>query len=235
MKMTGMYTAAGAQLAARALAEGKALTIIRAAAGSALTDVQATVMAAQEQALTIHSKTARDTGCTIAAVLNAANAAQTYTLREVALFACLEGEAEVLYKLFTLDESLLVEPGTDLVVTVYLTETILPAQQVQVTVSQQGLVTQAICTETARQEAQAIQSNLEAHAAATGAHSDLFAQKANTSHKHGGSDIQSGTFTGIVAAMSNVAYTTAQVRSIILSTAEPAGGSNGQLWIKYTA
>lgn len=235
MKMTGMYTAQGAQLAARALAEGKALTIIRAAAGSALTNTQATVMAAQEQALTIHSKTAQDTGCTIAAVLNAADAARSYTLREVALFACLEGEAEVLYKLFALDESLLVEPGTDLVVTVYLTETILPAQQVQVTVSQQGLVTQAICTQTAREEAQAIQANLEAHAADSAAHSDLFAKKANATHKHSGSDIQAGTFTGIVGAMSNIAYTTAQVRSIVLSTEEPSGGYNGHLWIKYTA
>ena len=234
MKMTGMYTAQGAQLAARALAEGKALTIIRAAAGSQLTDAQATVMAAQAQALSIHSKVAQDTGCTVAAVLNAADASQTYTLREVALFACLEGEAEVLYKLFRLDESLLVEAGTDLVVTVYLTETILPAQQVQVTVSQQGLVTQAICTQTAREEAQAVQANLEAHKTDSSAHSAVFATKANATHKHSGADIQAGTMTGIVGAMSNIAYTTAQVRSIILSTADPAGGSNGQVWIKYT-
>ena len=92
MKMIGMYTAAGAQLAARALAEGKALTVTHAAAGSALTDPQATVMAAREQVLTIHSKTAQDTGCTVAAVLNAADADASYTLREVALFASLAGE-----------------------------------------------------------------------------------------------------------------------------------------------
>lgn len=235
MKMTGMYTAAGAQLAARALAEGKALTVTRAAAGSALTDAQAAVMAAQEQALTIHSKTSQDTGCTIAAVLNAADADSSYVLREVALFASLAEEAEVLYKLFVLDESLLVEPGTDLVVTVYLTETILPAQQVQITVSQQGLVTQAICTQTAREEAQAVQTNLEAHAAAADAHGDLFAQKAAAAHGHTAADIAGGTFSGTVAAMSNTDYTTAQVRSIILDTGEPSGGSNGQIWIRYTA
>lgn len=45
--------------------------------------------------------------------------------------------------------------------------------------------------------------------------------------------ITPGTLGGIVGAMSNVAYTTAQVRSIILSTADAAGGSNGQVWIKY--
>lgn len=233
MKMTGMYTAAGAQLAARALAEGKALTVTRAVAGSALTDAQATAMAAQEQVLTIHSKTAQDTGCTIAAVLNAADSARSYTLREVALFASLAGESEVLYKLFVLDESLLVEPDTDLVVTVYLTETILPAQQVQVTVSQQGLVTQAICTQTAREEAQAIQANLEAHAADTGAHSALFEQRAPVSHDHFASHILGGTFKSMVAANNNTAYTTAQVRNIIVSTENPTGGSNGQVWIKY--
>ena len=100
---------------------------------------------------------------------------------------------------------------------------------------QQGLVTQAICTQTAREEAQVIQANLEAHAADTGAHSALFGQKANTSHKHGAADVQSGTFTGIVAAMASTAYTTAQVRNIVLNTTEPSGGSNGLVWIKYTA
>lgn len=52
-------------------------------------------------------------------------------------------------------------------------------------------------------------------------------------HRHSAADIRAGTLTGIVGAMSNVAYTTAQVRSIILSTADAAGGSNGQVWIKY--
>ena len=56
---------------------------------------------------------------------------------------------------------------------------------------------------------------------------------ANATHTHSAADIKAGTLTGIVGAMSNIAYTTAQVRSIILSTADPAGGSNGQVWLKY--
>lgn len=42
-----------------------------------------------------------------------------------------------------------------------------------------------------------------------------------------------GDFEGIVKTMSNNAYTTKQVRNIILSTSDPAGGDNGDIWIKY--
>ena len=46
--------------------------------------------------------------------------------------------------------------------------------------------------------------------------------------------VQAGTFPGIVAANANTSYTTPQVRSIILSTEEPTGGNNGDLWFTYT-
>lgn len=44
-----------------------------------------------------------------------------------------------------------------------------------------------------------------------------------------------GTATGIMVALSNTSYTTAQVRNIILSTQEPtsADGNNGDIWIVY--
>lgn len=42
-----------------------------------------------------------------------------------------------------------------------------------------------------------------------------------------------GDFTGVVKAMSNNAYTTKQLRNITLSTGEPSGGDNGDIWIKY--
>lgn len=45
--------------------------------------------------------------------------------------------------------------------------------------------------------------------------------------------ITAGTFAGIVSSMSNVAYTVAQMRSIILNTTDPSGGHNGHVWIKY--
>lgn len=41
------------------------------------------------------------------------------------------------------------------------------------------------------------------------------------------------TLTGILTAQNNTSYGTKQVRNIILSTADPSGGSNGDIWIKY--
>jgi len=45
--------------------------------------------------------------------------------------------------------------------------------------------------------------------------------------------IAGGTFTGAVTAQSNTAYTTRQIRNIVLSTSDPSGGENGDIWIKY--
>jgi len=44
-----------------------------------------------------------------------------------------------------------------------------------------------------------------------------------------------GTMTGILYPQQNTSYTTGQARRIILSTANPSGGGNGDVWIKYTA
>lgn len=48
-------------------------------------------------------------------------------------------------------------------------------------------------------------------------------------------DKSGGTMTGALVAQNNVNYTTKQVRNIIISTEEPSGGSNGDIWIRYTA
>lgn len=42
-----------------------------------------------------------------------------------------------------------------------------------------------------------------------------------------------GTLTGTLTAQNNTAYTTKQVRNITVSTSEPSGGSNGDIWIQY--
>ena len=47
--------------------------------------------------------------------------------------------------------------------------------------------------------------------------------------------IAGGTMTGILYPQNNTSYTTGQARRIILSTGDPTGGSNGDLWVKYTA
>lgn len=47
--------------------------------------------------------------------------------------------------------------------------------------------------------------------------------------------LASPTFTGTPTTAANTNYTTAQLRNITLSTADPSGGSNGDIWIKYKA
>lgn len=46
--------------------------------------------------------------------------------------------------------------------------------------------------------------------------------------------LSGGTFTGAAIAQANTSYTTAQLRNVILSTSDPTGGNNGDIWIKYT-
>lgn len=45
--------------------------------------------------------------------------------------------------------------------------------------------------------------------------------------------IAGGTFTGQAKAQNNTAYTTFQIRNIVLSTGNPSGGGNGDIWLKY--
>ena len=41
------------------------------------------------------------------------------------------------------------------------------------------------------------------------------------------------TMTGVLIAQNNTNYSVAQVRNIIISTSDPSGGNNGDIWIKY--
>ena len=238
MTLTGCYTTAGAALAAGVLARGTGLILTRAEAGAGRTETDAAALAEKKQDLTLLRKEADGQHCQVQAALSASDAEQEYVLREIGLYAKEQDGAEVLYKLFRMDETLTVEPETDLTVTFYLTESILPGEAVAVTVNQQGLVTQTVCAAMAAQaKAEAVQSAagaLAAHAAAADAHSQLLAQKAPLSHTHGAGQVTAGTLGGVVKAQDNEQYTTAQLRTIVLSTAEPSGGSNGQIWIQYS-
>lgn len=238
MTLTGCYTTAGAALAAGVLARGTGLILTRAEAGAGRTETDAAALAEKKQDLTLLRKEADGQHCQVQAALSASDAEQEYVLREIGLYAKEQGGAEVLYKLFRMDETLTVEPETDLTVTFYLTESILPGEAVAVTVNQQGMVTQTVCAAMAEQaKEEAVQSAgnaLTAHAAAADAHSQLLAQKAPLSHTHGAGQVTAGTLGGVVKAQDNEQYTTAQLRNIVLSTAEPSGGSNGQIWIQYS-
>lgn len=47
-------------------------------------------------------------------------------------------------------------------------------------------------------------------------------------------DKSGGVMNGALVAQDNTDYTIAQVRNVIISKADPSGGSNGDIWIKYT-
>lgn len=46
--------------------------------------------------------------------------------------------------------------------------------------------------------------------------------------------VESPVFTTQATAPTNATYTTAQIRNVIESTADPSGGNNGDIWLKYT-
>ena len=41
------------------------------------------------------------------------------------------------------------------------------------------------------------------------------------------------TMEGALVAQNNTNYAAKQVRNIFISTADPSGGSNGDIWLKY--
>lgn len=47
--------------------------------------------------------------------------------------------------------------------------------------------------------------------------------------------LSSPAFTGSATVAAGTDYTTAKLRNVILSTANPSGGNNGDIWIKYKA
>lgn len=48
-------------------------------------------------------------------------------------------------------------------------------------------------------------------------------------------DKTGGTMVGKLTAQSNTDYTVAQVRNVFISTSDPTGGNNGDIWLKYEA
>lgn len=233
MKLTGIYTTGGAAMATQAAAGGKTLTITQAAAGSGTTAVDAAALTGEKQALSILRQSAQGGQSMIEASLVSSQAGEEYVLREVGLYAQVEGGAEALFKIFTMDESLTVEPGTELSVTFYLTESLLLRDDVAVTVDQTGLATQRVCDEMQAEAIAQSRAALETHKSDGSAHAALFAKKAAVGHTHTAGEIGAGTLAGRVAAQTNTLYDTAQLRNIILSAESPSGGDNGAVWIQY--
>lgn len=235
MRLTGTYTAAGAEMTAQALAAGSGLTITRVEAGAGTTATDAAALASICQTPALIRKQAENGACVLEVLMNSGDAQTAYTLRELGVYARPENGTERLYQIFRLDEGLQIDPQADLGITFYLTERILPAETVQVVLAQEGYVTAESCSSTVAAAAAEAAAALEDHETDANAHQALFSAKANASHTHPAGNITAGTLGGRVTAQADTAYTTAQVRNIVLSSANPSGGSNGSVWLKYEA
>lgn len=64
---------------------------------------------------------------------------------------------------------------------------------------------------------------------------DVISQQLSTTSNQVSSKLNQsgGTMTGALVAQANANYSTRQVRNMIISTAAPSGGSNGDVWVKY--
>lgn len=233
MKLTGTYTAAGAAMAASALANGQSFTVTRAAAGSGETALDASMLSQIRQDLQITGKRALNGSCIIETVLEATDAQSDYMLREIGLYARLGGGQEQLYKIFRLSEGLKIESAVDLSITFLLRETVLAENEVELVISREGSVTAAECRSLIAESEERTAQAVSDHISAESAHSALFAAKAAAVHTHQPSDIASGAFGGSMTVPADTDCETAKLRNIVLSASAPTGGRNGEIWLRY--
>jgi hypothetical protein len=144
MDLTGTYTAAGLALLNQA-ASGGSVTITRIMAGAGTTaDIaSATVFPAQKQSLTLLNTIQKETAAVLPAVLTAALAEESYSFTELGVFAKGADEQELLFCVYQLDAPVAISPDSPLVLRFLLSCGIAEAENLHVTVSPAGLVTQA--------------------------------------------------------------------------------------------
>lgn len=142
MNLLGYYTEQGKLLAARLLT-GSALQYTRAAAGSGITALAASVLEQERQDLPLSH--IRRSGMTVIlpATLTEVLAEEDYTLREVGVYARDEHGHEVLCRVYRLSEPLEVRAGGRLTVRFYLEETVSETAEVTVEATGAGLLTES--------------------------------------------------------------------------------------------
>lgn len=111
MTLQGIYTAKGALLREKVGAGLTQLTVTRAAAGSGQTAAAAGALAEEKQALTLGAVKLRDGRAYLPTTLAEAQAAQSYTLTELGVYARDPQEGEILYQVFRLSESRVITAG----------------------------------------------------------------------------------------------------------------------------
>lgn len=142
MKLTGTYTAAGAELAAKIQAGLCGLSITRVAAASGPTSDDAAALASERQILPILRAVQAGAAFTVTAQLVSAAADTAYTLNEIGLYA--KGETgDILYRLYRMDEPLSINPQSSLTAEFSLTESVIAGAKAEASVSPAGLLNEA--------------------------------------------------------------------------------------------
>lgn len=136
MKLTGVYTTAGALLSAKILAGSCDLQLTRAVAGS-------DILEQPQQTLALGTLTRKGTTVTVTATLFSAQAENSYTLTQVGLYALDEDGSEILYRIYTIDQDILVSPACSLTAVFYLSDTVLATTTATVEITSAGVMLQA--------------------------------------------------------------------------------------------
>ena len=143
MDLHGFFTENGQALAAKLAAGITPLTVTRVVAGSGQTLSAANALTQPVQVLSVNSPTRAGSTATISATLIAAEAADSYALTELGVYAEDPDMGEILYKIYRIETPVTVSAGSRTVLRFYLEETVADDAEVSVVCSPAGLVTEA--------------------------------------------------------------------------------------------
>ena len=138
MSLQGFYTTKGLALAAK-IAAGTKLTITKVTAGSGITVENASALAQERQTLTAGTAQTGDQTATLPVTLAEVQAAASYSLTELGVYAQDPDEGELLYQVFRMDEARSIAAGGESVYRFYLKETV-GAAGITVSCSPAGLL-----------------------------------------------------------------------------------------------
>lgn len=141
MSLTGFYTTKGIALAAKLLA-GTTLTITKVVAGDGETASSYEALAGIKQTLTVGTATVKEQTATLPVTLAEVNAATSYSLSELGVYAEDPDEGEILYQVFRMDRVQHITAGGNDTYRFYIQE-IVGAGGITVTCSPAGLLTDA--------------------------------------------------------------------------------------------
>lgn len=138
MSLQGFYTTKGLALAAK-IAAGTKLTITKVTAGSGITVENASALAQERQTLAVGTAETGKQTATLPVTLAEINAAASYSLTELGVYASDPDAGEILYQVFRLDEARSIAAGGESVYRFYLKETV-GAAGITVSCSPAGLL-----------------------------------------------------------------------------------------------